>query len=308
MVGTNTFFEQLRLLLWRREAHALSFISWEGRTTFQQTYIIAALEDGGAFQAETSQVKWKGNASFIGNRGGKGGALHLDEGATVFWEGETIFRDNVVDLAGGALYLSGASTASWEQAVTTLQNNTNFLAEGGAIYLWRESTIIFGGVAYIRNNKAVASGGALYAGDEANIYFTANSTTVFEDNECDTTGGAVALSTITTFLELNHITAKLTFIGNSAGIAGGAVYHTGIPSGLSFLGVTFTSNSAPIGGAVYSLASGTATGIQHILPKTSYVDCHFHGNTATTSGGAVESAAGRDLFATSYLKATQQEA
>ena len=160
---------------------------------------------------------------------------------------------------------------------------------------------------HIRNNTDVGSGGALYAGNEAKIYFTAYSNTVFEDNECETTGGAVALSTITTFFELNHITAKLAFTGNSAGIAGGAIYHTGITSGLRFLGVTFTSKSAPIGGAVYSLASGTATGI-HILPKTSYyVDCHFHGNTATTRGGAIESAAGRDLFANTTFERNTAE-
>ena len=279
-----------------------SRVSWEGETIFRQNYVIAGFEGGGAFLAENSRVKWQGYVSFIENQGGKGGALNLGYEA---WEGKIIFRDNVADQDGGTLYLDGASKASWERAVTTFQNNTNIFAGGGAISLGGESTISFGGVTYIRNNTAVASGGALYAVGESKIYFTADSSTVSEDNESDTTGGAMALITITSF-ELHEDMTKLDFTGNSAGIAGGAVYQSSITIGLSFVGVSFNFNSAPIGGAVYSLACSTDTGT-YTQSKTSYVDCHFYGNTATTSGGAIESVAGRDLFENTMFESNTAE-
>ena len=257
-----------------------SLVSWEGQTIFRQSYITEALEGGGAFQAENSRVKWQGDASFIQNQGGHGGALNLGYGAIVSWEGETIFRDNVADADGGALYLTGASKASWKRAVTTFQNNSNVFAGGGAISLRTESIIFFGGVTHIRNNTAITSGGALDTGEECTVYFIADSLAIFEDNESGTTGGAVALGN-DTLLDI-HTNATLNFTGNSAVIGGGAVYQFGITSGFRFLGVTFTSNSATTGGAVYSLASKTDE-----LTVTKFVGCRFDGNTAENIGGAL---------------------
>lgn len=57
--------------------------------------------------------------------------------------------------------------------------------------------------------------------------------------------------------------AKISFNGNIAEVAGGAVYVSGADVGPESVGTSFVSNSANMGGGVYTTGSGIA-----VIPNT----------------------------------------
>lgn len=93
------------------------------------------------------------------------------------------------------------------------------------------------------------------------------------------------------------MTANTTFSGNTAGIAGSAVYVSGVVVRPKFVGTRFVSNSAGMGGGVYTKGTGIAEEPDSLdVPESqdpfSFPDCEFVvnitfvGNTAG-SGGAL---------------------
>lgn len=116
--------------------------------------------------------------------------------------------------------------------------------------------------------------------------------TSFFNNSCQNYGGALMVSGPVT---LNIRSEGVIFQENSAGSAGGAVCLTGVGMGPEFHEIRFDSNSAQIGGAVYSTGSGTALLTSGEEFPVTYYGCTFVANRATASGGAIESAAGKDL-------------
>lgn len=93
-------------------------------------------------------------------------------------------------------------------------------------------------------------------------------------------------------------TAEVSFIDNTAVVAGGAIFVSGAGVGPSFTNVSFISNSAQAGGAVSTVGSGNvrSTGGVEALNPTTFRGCLFIGNRATATGGAIESAAGQDEY------------
>lgn len=86
----------------------------------------------------------------------------------------------------------------------------------------------------------------------------------------------------------------ISIVGNSAGVAGGAIFLSGVDTGPIFTEVNFTSNVAEIGGAVSLSGCG-------IEPSggdnpTTFDQCRFVDNQGASTGGAVESAAGKYAF------------
>lgn len=240
----------------------LSNVSWSGVTSFENSTLLQGAESGGTVQVEDSVLTWQGNSSFIGGRGGVGGALHAAR-SDVTWTGETVFRDNSVDLRGGALSLEDSSTASWS-GTTYFTNNSAENGNGGAVYASGDSSALWGGA------------------------------TAFEDNTASENGGAVSISgEMPLYREVEGATLSLR--GNYAGTAGGAVHQSGTTKGLTWRGASFTSNYALNGGAVYTVSSGTAQEGTVSFPSM-YIDCTFQNNTAVASGGALESSAGKDTF------------
>ena len=88
-------------------------------------------------------------------------------------------------------------------------------------------------------------------------------------------------------------------MGNSAGVAGGAVFVSGISDGPSFYGVKFVYNRAGAGGGAFITGSGneiiSAAGIKS-TSATEFDGCQFVHNRATATGGAIESVAGQDYI------------
>ena len=92
----------------------------------------------------------------------------------------------------------------------------------------------------------------------------------------------------------------MTFSMNSAGVAGGAVYMSGVSFGPHFNATNFYSNTAEVGGGVYATGSGIVTvgdedkDLQQ--NPTIFNWCEFINNEATTTGGALNSGAGIDVI------------
>ena len=94
-------------------------------------------------------------------------------------------------------------------------------------------------------------------------------------------------------------TASMTFSENIAGVAGGAVYVSGAVFGPKFVGTKFVSNSAEMGGGVYTTGSGIAVvpnilGVPEPQDPFTFISCEFIENKAATRGGALDTGAGID--------------
>ena len=75
---------------------------------------------------------------------------------------------------------------------------------------------------------------------------------------------------------------------------------SGVTIGIRFEGLIFRSNSAVIGGGLYSTGSGTAvTEDEDRNPEynpSTLIGCEFIRNEAMKTGGAIDSGAGRDII------------
>ena len=194
---------------------------------------------------------------------GDGGAVYASSSSTILLRGSTLFSGNVAGGDGGALFIDGR--ASWEVETTFAYNTAGNL--GGAI--------------------CTTDGGS-------SISWSAH--TLFFNNTADSGGALVATSE----LEISG-NANTIFLVNSANVYGGAVFIISMDVGPVFYGVRFASNSAQVGGAVYSVTSGTPVTRDPITKKlveypTNFNSCTFINNEACATGGAVSSAAGQDMF------------
>lgn len=271
-------------------------VSWSSTTNFTGNY---AETFGGAVWCIESKYTWSGNTIFQNNyAGAAGGAVFVVTSAEVICRGESRFTNNN-STKGGALAVDLSSNASWA-GDTFFTGNWAYGTSGGALWVGPHSTVSCAGSTVFADNVAAGFGEAIADdalssesfGALSTMLFEGGSNTAFNENESGTNGGAVAW---TEGLSVAS-SAAMVFTGNSAAISGGAVYLSAVADGLTWPpGVRFISNSAQIGGAVYSLASGTRIANLEEYPIV-YNGTLFQGNTASTSGGAVESAAGKDVF------------
>lgn len=273
-------------------------LAWNGLTRF---FANDCGSTGGALYAHVwSSVWWTGTTQFMDNSAARGGALSLYVDANVYWSGDTLFEGNSASNEGGAVFVEEGSRISWGGTTSFLNNSAQ---SGGAVLLTGGAHVGWSGPTLFMNNVASTDGGAVgsraFNPDASNeISFLAiKGETKFDGNECLGNGGALAMLGL---VKLSLQGRYLTFSGNSAGFGGGAVSISGTSVGPVFWGVTFELNRALFGGGVHVTGSGidaTATddGIPNESP-VSFVGCMFTGNTASSSGGAVNSASGNDLF------------
>ncbi len=285
---------------------------------------------GGALNVEdSSRVSWEDEAVFAFNTATNGGALFV-KGASTSWGGATDFSSNTAERKGGAVFASD-STVSWssttifancavssygtggamdlEESVVSWSGSTEFVANyggiGGAIYTQNGTSISWNGTSEFTLNVAEDWGGVVGSwpldsavGNEETSTLSVNGLTTFSNNSCGASGGAIAFLG---GLALSIGAADVSFINNSADLAGGAVFLSGTGVGPVFPGVSFVSNSAQVGGAVSSVASGNSLEGGAFNPTT-FERCRFVDNHAAATGGAVESAGGRDSFVSSGFR------
>lgn len=298
-----------------------SSASWSSRTIFEQN---KACECGGAvFGGDGSLISWEGETDIVHNTAPSGGGVYLRERSSLSWTSNTTLAHNIAtELNGGAVFATGDSSISWDGYGTTIANNTaqedgggislangsnlvytgytkfisNTADDGGAFALGLNSEISYSGATLLENNRAYSDGGAVYAsliGDTGETRISMNGSTIFHNNSCGEYGGALMLGG-SAFITFGSV--PVTFEKNSAESSGGAVFLSGLGMGPTFTGVNFTDNKAHVGGAIYATGSGTTfTEDKGEEYATVYEGCTFARNEASATGGAMESAAGKDI-------------
>lgn len=247
---------------------------------------------------------WAGNTSFWKNKGYNGGALYLST-TNVSFEGFNSFINNTAQQSGGAIGLY-SSNLTWT-GDTRFVENTAEAQHAGALFISGtvSQNIWCDGLTEFINNTSSELGGAISDGlfdvsepgeQLSTLTFVGGSTTNFYRNQAGTNGGALALGgRYSLEFGTGPLATNVSFRENSAETAGGAVYHSGVSRGFTWRNVSFVANYAQIGGAVYSFASGTVTeGFVELI--MTFIDTSFQENEALTSGGAIESVAGKDTF------------
>ena len=281
-------------------------LSWSGATSFFNN---SAMNGGSMGVYPGANVWWDGpNTTFASSTATSqhGGAISV-LGANISWGGATFFMNNFASIVGGGVVVWNSSRIDWSGDTTF---TANAAMTGGAIYVHREGMVKWTGHTTFDSNKASIAGGAVGStaldatvDGELMSSLTISGTTTFVDNVCERDGGAMSMAGGLS-LEFDPM-ANVTFHRNSAQAAGGAVFMSGSDIGPTFHRVNFISNTAHLGGAVYATSSGNAkigpNGRETFNPTTFY-KCSFSNNTAISTGGAIQSAAGQDyVIGTSFV-------
>ena len=216
-------------------------------------------EEGGAINANSSNISFNGSVIFEGNSAKYGGAMRL-ENTVVMGSYKTLkFIRNSAQQFGGAIY------------VGTCDNNVYNISE-----------VFFMGETLFDKNTA-SSGGAIMA-ECAKVLLQANIS--FSNNSANLRGGAICASksnilvlppreSIATYGS-NSVPGIAHFLHNQAEV-GGAI--DAIKSNVSFHGSsTFENNSAKCGGALTLSLTSVAS---------NYKSLKFVSNSAQQFGGAI---------------------
>ena len=213
--------------------------------------------------------------------------------------GETVFTNNRAEELGGAIYV-GDSEISWSGSMLLERNSAQY---GGALYLEDGVTVKANGPTTFDSNNALYDGGAIGATDDAGTYYghsflIVNNSMNFTNNMCGGNGGAIDFSDIYVFVDVR---GKMVFSSNYAASSGGALFASRKEFGLSLTGVIFFNNTAEAGGAVFLSAVGTyedgSSDDNSFYPYAStFNECRFDDNSASSTGGAIHSIAGRDVI------------
>ena len=210
---------------------------------------------GGAIVLNNSKLTMDGNICLVKNHAYFfGGALYIINSLNtiaikVFTRGFIMFIDNFVNGRGGAMYL-GNSTLQICGCVSLIKNHA--MISGGAISL-SSSTLQMCGHVFLIKNYANNSGGAIFI-----------------------------------VISLIQLCGNVSLINNSASNGGGAISLS--LSTVQMCGsASFVNNIAKVGGAVYTEASYISIGVNCIAARVSRTTTVFHQNTATYSGGAINS-------------------
>ncbi|CAM9233132.1 unnamed protein product [Scytosiphon promiscuus] len=304
-----------------------SAVSWGNESTFVNN--TAENYGGAVYVSDGSSLSWDSSTDFHSNRAGfAGGAVALVSNSSVWSSGTTTYTKNIAELGGGLLIASLSSEVSWSGGSTLFANNSaqkvggaifasrgsvtwsagvtrfegNSGLSGGAIHLMNGSVISWTADTEFVSNEARADGGAIGPHALDSLYNPQDSTliingaTTFTKNACGANGGALAM---VEGLSVVINSSYVAFTENSASVAGGAVFMSGIGVGPVFADVSFIANSAEVGGAVSMLGSGKSKSFDDLESPdpTTFHGCRFMDNRASTTGGAIETAAGEEVFA-----------
>ena len=205
--------------------------------------------------------------NFYFNNVGRG-AVNLNDAHYVLFKGSNEFRKNYGD--NGAIGVFNQSVLFFAGITKILDNSGN--SGGGGITLI-ESSASFEGDTIICGNTGDSGGGGINA-VRSNVSLSGNS---FFCNNTGNTGGA--LSTTSEKQCVLGILGNTTFHNNRA-TQGGALHVSNINVKLSDCSVSFSSNVADLGGAIYFELKSVLTMGRSTFIKT-------ESNKATQYGGAI---------------------
>lgn len=241
------------------------------------------------------------------NQGGDGGAVWINEGATlVLRSGTNQFVGNIADYLGGVIFGSGAANVQIEGGVNDFGVNRS--GGGGAIAA--QTVRITEGTNSFMGNRAfdlygtdAVFGGAIMAG----TFHLSGGTNLFDNNTSIGDGGAVYAVEIVlsagnnTFQNntANYIAASEDAMGFGGALAAGtSVTLSGEVNGVSQN--EFTMNLGTVGGAIFSydrvvINGGNNTFTRNVAQVTDSVENSGYGG-AIASLGATGILAGTNSF------------
>ena len=279
-----------------------SSVSWSwGATAFSYN---SAAYIGGGLITRSSYISWTGSSDFVGNSADTCGAICAYSDSSITWSGAgtTRFIGQNVSADGGAVYASDSSVSWSGQRTEFLANEA---ATGGALFIFNGSTVGWTGDTEFSLNHASTDGGVVGSRVSHDLFNPRDSSlaidgsTTFFNNSCGANGGVLALVGACT-VAIGPV--EVSFVRNSAGIAGGAVFLSSTGFGPVFTSVSFVSNTAQVGGALSIFASGNSKNPDGTLAATTFDRCRFIDNTAFATGGAIETAAGHDALVSSVFE------
>jgi predicted outer membrane repeat protein len=258
------------------------------RTTFTDN----EARSGGAVYGSSTSLAFNNGDHFSGNDAtgvsSAGGAVHLNYGSELLIANADVSSNTAHD--GGGLYVVGSSDLSVSN-VTFDQNNAD--RHGGAIAVVLGDSASFtdntydtntagsdGGAWYVSQTSSVLSAVEIATGNTAggvggfgvlhNVSM-ADVTDSFIENGVAEKGGALAVSGISTYVEI----ASTRFCHNEAtGFAGGAIFVDSGETGMSVRNSLFVEN--------FTRSSGTGGAIHSDEPELWLDQNHFLGNSSTT--------------------------
>jgi len=175
---------------------------------------------------------------------GNGGGI-ATAGSSLILSNVNITRNSAGDFsAGGGLFIySGTATLT----NVTVSQNTAFA--GGGIFSQAFTTL---NNVSVMGNTAGQNGGGMYSSS----VLTATGATFIGNTAAQNGGGLVAGGGLETTL------SNVTFWGNSAGVAGGAIFNGTL---LYLVNNTLLNNTAPQGGAIIAVAGSFAVDLQNTI-------------------------------------------
>jgi predicted outer membrane repeat protein len=206
-----------------------------------------------------------------------GGAVHVSRVNAVTFT-DTTLSCNSAGMDGGALYLDFQNSAQLSSSI--LSGNTA-MRYGGAVASNSGNTISFYNTTSFSNNTAGLQGGVLYA--SAGSLVTFHSTVIFINNSCLAAvgrGGAVSICVNSAL----NLLGDSSFLSNTAGKHGGAVYCSASALQLGSGDIIFDSNTAGQGSALRleSIALNSLT-----ISPSNTAAIAFTRNHCTGRGGTV---------------------
>ena len=249
---------------------------------------------GGAIKATSSNLTLS-KTRLTGNNAtdGNGGAIFVDGGSNVSFDGESTFLNNSSNNYGGALYVVNSSV-SWKGVSSFSENSA--LSSGGALYVVNGSTVSWEGNTIFEGNSAhIVSGGGMFIEGDSNASWRADAN--FVSNSAGYEGGAI-------FIDVGSNASwsgRANFSDNTAAEFGGGgatlIVHS---STVVFSGdTTFVKNRCNAeGGAVSSRALDSSSSITLGNPKSFLVvdgNIKFANNTCGSNGGALAMLGGLSL-------------
>lgn len=211
---------------------------------------------GGAIYITTNSCPALTGLTFLQNSTNfTGGALNCDDGSDPRLRYVT-FEGNSARSGGGMSASSSASPVLNE--VTFLENSATW---GGALICESGGYPLLTNVDFIRNTASRDGGGIRWeSGGSPSL-----SGSVFDGNTASERGGALDIR------ETDLVVEDVLFVGNSSGVAGGAVYFIDVSP--NFHNVTFSGNTSVRGAAMTCYSS---------TPMLDFVT--FSGNSADQAG------------------------
>lgn len=212
----------------------------------------------GANADQNATITVNGNATFEYNEAGRAGAIYNDCNL-VFQNGNVTFTENKGTSNAAGIWAGGG-------AILNVDGNLSF----------NRGKVVFEG------NEAAGNGGAILSGlygvrPSSSVNF--NTEVEFKNNSSTAAGGALA--NIGSTVNVDENSGSVSFVGNTAGTDGGAIYNTGsltLGNGASFTGNSANGN----GGAIYNAGD--------VELSTANGDIVFSGNRANGSNNDIYAA------------------